>query len=122
MGLATSDNPPKEAIGPLLWCRQAKERGILEGDLCQAQCIALEICKIRESKERRDRDSKMLEIAEMYFNMWLRFEHPSTWKEIEENKSAMEEMSEEPEMKASTMEEMIEILRQADELSNKGEA
>lgn len=72
------------------WCQQAKDRGLLLGDLNAVRGLALDLCvKIERVKDKNMREMTRSRI-ESIVDVWMALEHPSAYEEKERRRTEEE--------------------------------
>lgn len=71
---------PDDAALVVAWCRQAKRRGALMGDLCLAQEYADIIAERADGKREASRRKEFHDHMDDVFEAWLSVEHHDIWE------------------------------------------
>lgn len=90
------------------WCQQAKYSGVLMGDLCAAQSIALQIAINEDGRRSWEKVNAIQKDLNGMMDVWLFLEHKKMWNKKHEKDEA--ERSDATEIDASTMGELRQKL------------
>lgn len=97
------------------WCVQARERGLLVGDICMARRVALDVALKVERQRRIEIEDGIVRAIDALGDMWLAFEHGEAWMKIRAEREAQEIAERESEsgmnLAAPDMASMLEMLR-----------
>lgn len=107
---------PDDAALVVAWCRQAKRRGALSGDLCLAQEYAEVIAERADMLREKSKDDSMHEHLDGLFEAWLNIEHNDIWKDMDRQRSAAKQDSPSLDLRTvsdDTMEGLLAKLRAA---------
>lgn len=97
----------------LWWCRQADERGLLQGDVNHARGIAKDIC-LRMSQVREKRmDSVLVNRIDSIIDLWMSLSYPNAYEQHKAAKlaEAANEGSNTHNLLAPDMASMLDRLR-----------
>ena len=107
-------------MGVLWWCRQANDRGLLQGDVNRIRAMAKDACfRMDIARERRKDDVKTARL-ESLIDMWMAIEHNQIYEEKQRKKSyeAENRDSNQVNLLAPDMAGILEMLRRDAELES----
>lgn len=103
------------------WCRQAEERGLLQGDLSTVQAICKDIAKMNAIIVERKSKRRLYDKLDDMVEFWFAIEHHEMW----ERKKMVEKMREQEEetyvdLTAPDMMTMLEKVKRLTNMEGEG--